>query len=787
MAQSAFSIPCGYAYVRAGEGDTNAPGGAMVMLQMPFRPVRRTFVLPACAVCALALLPAPAAADGAATGSDPAPEVVVTARKRPELAADVPLALSRIDGEVLRQRNLSRIDDLEQLAPGLNISYFNPRGNYVSIRGLGRNPASDGLEPAVGVFLDGVYLGRPGMAVQDLTDIAAVEVLRGPQGTLFGKNTTAGAIVISTREPTFTPEASGEVTGGTLGTLQLRGTASTALVDDRLALRLALYHTGQEGAVRALRADGSDSGTRLNGTDRSGGRVQLLFVPSPADRVRLAVDLHREADSCCTLVAGSFGPASASYLARVAAAGGTAILGGRDYATTANAATFLRVRQGGGSATWVHDFGASALTAITGYREWHYRAGFDGDLSSADGYVSAAVPSDDWQVSQEIRLANRSGGRLEWTGGLYYFRQRLRSALQLAFGGRAANFLGNSPAPPPFLLGFDNLLSETGARLDSETFAAFGQLDWHPDPRFALSAGLRGTHERKWGTIFRPANAVQSAYLQRLSLGETDPSGTLALTWTAAPTVHVYASYAHATKAGGINPVVDASSANQIVRPERADSLELGLKATLAGGRAHASLAAFATRIGNYQATLNRLFRAVLTNVGQVSTRGAEVAADWRATGALTLTLNAAYADARSDRYPDAPCPPEAGSASGCDLSGRPLADAPRWIVNASARYHHRLGHGSEASLAADYAFKSAYNGNIDHSAYARLPARSVINAQAELTLDRLATSVELWVKNLTDTRALESYPLGGATIYGAYFGTITPPRTYGVTISHHL
>lgn len=144
----------------------------------------------------------------AATGAgamDRQDDIVVTARKRDEKADDVPIAVTKVTGATLDRRGLHQIEDLKQLAPSLNISYFNPRGNYVSIRGIGRNPASDGLEPAVGIFVDGVYLGRPGMAVYDLSDIDAVEILRGPQGTVFGKNTTAGAIVITSRAPTFVP------------------------------------------------------------------------------------------------------------------------------------------------------------------------------------------------------------------------------------------------------------------------------------------------------------------------------------------------------------------------------------------------------------------------------------------------------------------------------------------------------------------------------------------------------------------------------------------------------
>lgn len=724
----------------------------------------------------------PDAASASEAPADRQADVVVTARKRPEKANDVPIALSSVSGATLDQRRLYQIEDLKQLSPSLNISYFNPRGNYVSVRGIGRNPASDGLEPAVGIFVDGVYLGRPGMAVFDLTDIDTVQILRGPQGTLFGKNTTAGAVVISTRAPVFTPEATAEATIGNNGYGQLRGTASVPLIDHRLAARLSLYHTGQAGWVRR-----QHDAARLNGNDRSGARLQFLFEPSAGTQLRLIADYHDETDSCCTLVAGSFGPPSATYLSRVAAAGGAAVLGGRDYLTTANAATFLHVRHGGVTANLVHDFGKAELTSITAYREWHYRAGFDGDLSSADAYESAAVPTDDWQFSEEIRFANHRGSTIDWTGGAFYFRQSLQSTLRLAFGGRAANFLGNIALPPTPLLAFNNTISATASDLDTEAVAAFGQIDWHIDQRLVLSLGARGTYESKRGTIDRPANAAQPAYRRALAVESVDPSGTVALAYAASNDLHFYVSYARGTKAGGINPIVATSTADQIVNPEHSDSFEAGIKSTMLAGHAHLNISLFHAQIGDYQATINRLFGAILTNVGQVSTRGVEVEAEWRVTNGFGIAVNGSYNDAHYDRYPNAPCPPENAAATSCDLGGGPLADAPRWIVNASARYRRRAGNIGEVSIAADYAYKSSYFGNIDNSVYARLGDIGIANVQLGLDLARARTTLLLWVKNIGDVRYLQSYPLGGATIYGAYFGTIGPPRSIGLTVSQRF
>src|SRR6202011_664152 len=166
-------------------------------------------------------------------------DVVVTARRRAENAQDVPIPITAITGNSLEESGQYRLEDLNERLPSLNAQFANPRQTSIAVRGLGNNPANDGLESSVGVYLDDVYLGRPGMANQDFVDIDQVSLLRGPQGTLFGKNTTAGVLNITTRAPSFTPEGTVEASGGNYGYYQVRGTLSGPLADDTLAGRLS--------------------------------------------------------------------------------------------------------------------------------------------------------------------------------------------------------------------------------------------------------------------------------------------------------------------------------------------------------------------------------------------------------------------------------------------------------------------------------------------------------------------------------------------------------------------
>ena len=209
--------------------------------------------------------------------------VVVTARRKEERALDVPISLAVLDGDALADAGLSTATDLQERVPNLVVSVPNPRLTSFTIRGLGSSSSNDGLESSVGLFLDGVYLGRQGLSIFDLVDLDRVEVLRGPQGTLFGKNTTAGAVNIVTKLPSQDFEANLESTFGNLGNIQYRGSVTGALVDDVLAGRLTGYLTRRDGLITntwdGVGTPGDDSVRELNNRYYYGLRGQLLWTP----------------------------------------------------------------------------------------------------------------------------------------------------------------------------------------------------------------------------------------------------------------------------------------------------------------------------------------------------------------------------------------------------------------------------------------------------------------------------------------------------------------------------
>jgi len=218
--------------------------------------------------------------------------IVVTARKREERSQDVPISIIALSGKQLELSHSYLPAEIVQSIPNMQLQFVNPRQTAFSLRGLGNNPASEGLETSVGLYLDGVYISRPGMLTSDLYDIEQITVLRGPQGTLFGRNTTAGALNISTRKPERTFNSDVEVSGGNFGLTQTRGSV-TGPLGPTLSGRLSAFYTGRDGTVENI-----GTGSALNNQNKIGARAQVYFQPVDAINLRLIADFsHQQEDS----------------------------------------------------------------------------------------------------------------------------------------------------------------------------------------------------------------------------------------------------------------------------------------------------------------------------------------------------------------------------------------------------------------------------------------------------------------------------------------------------------
>ena len=489
-----------------------------------------------------AALPVEAAA---AAGSDSVQEVIVTARHRAESLQTIPVSVQAITGQTLELKNTISLPDIVAQTPGLFDQIGNPRNTSLAIRGLGvTSSAGDGLDNMVGVYFDGVYQGRPGMALQDLIDIDTFEVLRGPQGTLFGRNSEVGALNITTQRPNFTPSQTIEGSFGNYSFVQGKAIINIPL-NDKVASRTVLFGTRQDGWLPnensgrfadAAAAKGIYAPTaiadedRLNSTARYGIRQKFLIDASDNLSVLIAGDWEHETDSTLagsTEITQVFGPGAwgpnttAAQQAKVtnalkAVANLTSFGGVQNFVPTVDPATdignsrqAMHTTNAGVSVTADAKLGWANLTSITAWRYWYFNPPQDSDQSPLDIYYNAAV-SRDKQWSQEFRLTSNEGGRFDWQTGLYLFYQDLSDHYIVhQFGADViplynALVANGAVAGTPFSTSLIPQL--TGAQIIENTHvqdvngAIYGQGTWHITDKLSLTGGARFTHDRKWGS-----------------------------------------------------------------------------------------------------------------------------------------------------------------------------------------------------------------------------------------------------------------------------------------------
>ncbi|CAH0276272.1 Pesticin receptor [Pseudomonas koreensis] len=741
--------------------------------------------------------PPPVPAGTAAANGSQLETVTVTTRRREESSQDVPTPMSVVSGQNLETQRVYRIQDLQQLVPSVNVAYMHARQSSVSIRGLGNNPASDGLEGSVGLYIDNVYLGRPGMAVFDLMDIEQLEVLRGPQGTLFGKNTTAGVINISTRAPSFTPERSIETSVGEDGYFQTKGTISGPL-NDQLAGRFSAYRTRSDGDIKN-EYDGHD----LNGGSREGFRAQLLFKPNEDFNLRWIGDYNEEDSSAGTRVLYNTGPTINGvnlYESRASAAGAT-LVNGRHRKVNLDNDQHVTVHQGGTSveANWTlpSDF---TLTSVSSYRFWNFTPRNDDGLNVPASY-NAGVSVEDKQYSQEFRLASPKGEFFDYVVGAYYFGSDLDNK-SFSYYGPQADIWNGTPAGS-----LANVTSVGNGHIQTDSFALFAQGTWHLSERLDFTAGVRGTYEEKNASVSRNAPvggvavAGAAANARRGRAGVYDsgdlnqysssPSGLLNLSYRITDDVLGYATLSHGEKSGGVNLAVGsaptAGADSLLIGTERANNAELGFKSTLWDRRLQLNANVFWTQVNAYQTNAYDAANRVqyLTNAGSVRSRGIEFESTVVPLRGLTLNFNGSYNDVSYLSYKDAPCPPEVSQAPGapasCDLSGHQVVGASKWIGYANGEYKWNLANGFEPYVTGSYAFRSKAVGTVEDSDYGQIPSYAVVNLSTGLRGDfnQGQWDVSLWLKNAFDKTYYTTLWTGGN---GGYEGLLGTPRTLGVT-----
>ncbi len=758
--------------------------------------------------------------------AQPARPIIVTARRRAEDAETIPGSLSVVDRALLDRSYTVNTQQLSQLIPSLGYSSANPRNTAFTIRGLGSSvvsvsQANDGLEPGVGFYVDQVYHARPATAAFDFTDIDQVEVLRGPQGTLFGKNSTAGAISITTLPPSFTPEAREEISVGNQNFVQAKGSASGP-IGDALAFRLSLQSTRRDGVIRNVA-----TGHYQNDLGNQAVRGQLLFAPADRFRVRLIADFANFQNECCTQVyvrtAPTLRPPARQYPGLIAGLPAPYIgyappsTNPYDRKTDIDAPLAVDTNEGGvsGIADWI--LGSSTLTSITAWRFWNWDAANDRDYTGLPIQLVQHIPSRQDQYSEELRLASNGNGRLTYVAGLYFFRQRIIGHPISIYGPAAAYWLigrttgtAATPVPGDLLDGYG-----TTGRTDfrSDSYATFAEVNWKPLDRLTLTAGLRYTYEEKAGTYSATVfgglqttntalNAAKlsvlrpQAYSARLSDGSLTGRANIAYQFT--PQALGYASFARGSKSGGINMSglpLDANNqpvlGTAVVRPERNTAYEVGLKTQFFDRRLIVNIDGFYTDVRDFQANVTDTsatvaLRTYLANVAKVTVRGIEADATAHIGRGLSLRASAAYADGVYDSYPNGPCPIEAigNGTSRCDLSGKPLSSLPKWSVTLGGDYAVPATiantHG-DIYIHADANGRTSVFGDPTDSAYTVIRGYGVVNASIGFRAGG-RWEVAVFARNLFDKNYIQNLTVQAGNS-GLIVGTPSDPRSFGLTL----
>ena len=746
-------------------------------------------------------------------------EIIVTAsRRRDEDAQDVPIALSIVSAESLERRGDYTLGQIQQQVPSLQVFSFNPRNTNINIRGLGSNVAltNDGLENGVGFYIDNVYYGRVGLSQFDLVDLQQIEVLRGPQGTLFGKNTTSGVINISSKKPSYDPEFSGEASLGNYGYYQVRASASGPLVADKLAVRLSGAVTGNDGFLYNITQK-----TRAQDYSNATIRGQLLFDPTEDLSIRLIGDFSRQkqnhvlnvlANYVGTYENGTVIPNN--FAARAARFPGYVFPTFDPFARTGEADGHYQSNMDGygvsGQVDW--DLGGAALTSVSAYRWWDWNPANDGDSTALPITTKAQQVNRQRQFSQEIRLASQGKRTIDYVVGAYYFWQIVRGFGTSAYGSAAAAW--NLPTTNPIIANaaLDGFEAQSTSTPETKSLALFGQANWNISDALILTGGLRFTHEKKAGaftqihaagqdlstlTVAQQAAALAirnqfnpvTSYSTRFK--DNSVSGLLTLTWKFAPEKLVYATYSRGNKSGGLNLTSLPAGISPDVAPEKVDAFELGLKSQFLDRALTFNAAGYWTEISDYQTAITEQvtgtvnYRNYIANIGKVRSRGVEADLVFAPSRRFSANASVAYADTTYLDYKNAPQAVERLNISGLqDLTGVQLPGVPKFTYSLGADGSAAVGSlgGRDLELYghADYAHRSTFNTSSSNSALAQVPGYGVANARLGIRTADGLFDLSLWAKNLFDKDYFQTLSAANTGLVTALIGE---PRTIGATL----
>ncbi len=695
-------------------------------------------------------------------------EIVVTARRRAESLQDVPVSISAFTAEQLENAGTPDITALTKTTPNLTMQVARGSNSTLIafIRGVGQQDPLWGFEPGVGLYVDDVYVARPQGAVLDIFDVERIEVLRGPQGTLYGRNTIGGAVKYVTKKIDDEPHMKAKVQVGSYKQTDLILSGSAPVTET----------VGVSGAVALYRRDGFGknltTGQEHYDKDVSAGRLSVEFTPNEDVFIRVAADKTVD-DS------------NPRHGARLLPTTGFPVLGSV-YDTRAGLTGKQKVKNQGASLTAEFNVNDDLMVkSITAYRDGRSDTVIDFDNLPAKILDIPAYYEDD-QLSQELQLVYE-GERLKGVAGLYYMDAHAEGAFD--------TIIANA-----------NLTTLTSGAVDTKSYAAFADFSYELTDQVKASVGARYTSDKKEGTVYRVNYAgltsplfggtarnptlIRSNYTNERTFNEFTPR--VSLTYEATSDLTLYASYGRGFKSGGFDMrgdvILTPDTANGY-DPELVDTYEVGSKSRFWDGRATLNLAAFYSDYKGQQVTTQvpsgATIASFVDNVGSSTIKGLEAEGLLAITDELTANFAIGYIDAEFNKF------------LRYNLTTRQydniantavFQNTPKWTANFGLTYVHDMGEGGILTLSGNAAHRSAFsmfefpNPTLDQAGY------TLYDLSAVWTAESNNWSVGLHGKNLGDKKyRVGGYNFPGALLADSVIGYYGPPRTVTATLEYRF
>jgi len=745
--------------------------------------------------------------------------IIITARRRREVLQDVPIPISVIGGKQIDEADDFNVNRVKELVPSVQLYSSNPRNTGLNIRGLGSpfGLTNDGLDPGVGFYVDGIYYARPAAATLDFIDVERIEVLRGPQGTLFGKNTTSGAFNITTRKPSFKPGANFEVSYGNYGYIQAKSSL-TGPLSKKLAGRLSFSGTQRDGVVMNV-----NTGKYTNDINNLGFHGQLLFNASDNTSITLSGDASRQRpDGYAQVVAGVAPTLRAAYRQF------NAIISDLNYKLP-SLNPFDRLIDtdtpwksdndlGGASVNVDTKIGASTLTSTTAWRYWNWNPSNDRDFTGLQALEKSQNPSKHNQWSQEVRYAGDFSSHLSGVVGLFVLGQNVTTHGNEESGKDQWRFVQSSTSnlwKTPGL--FDGYGALTNSTIKSLSAAAFANIDWKISKALHVLPGIRFNYDKKdvtydrttYGGLQTTDSALivlqQGVYSNQsfaTSADENHVTYQITVAYKANERINAFATYSTSYKPIGVNvgglPVINGKTALDlaVIKPEYVKDYEVGIK-TAPTENFTLNLTLYNTDIKNYQANVQSpqlgVNRGYLANAEKVNVKGVEVDANITASRHFSFYGAGTYTDAKYVKFTNAPLPLEETGLTKDgvqvafkDISGGELPGISKWAGSLGGEFTTPaafLGKAGKFFIALDGYYRSSFSSSPSPSAYLNIDSYLIANGRLGFRAAN-GFSIFIWGRNLFNKDYFEQLlPASGNT--GQYAAVLGDPRTSGITLRY--